>query len=180
MNRVSASIAHASWSTASRFTASRFTASRLTASRLTAIKSIAFGSTASKYSSNLVRSWSPNMRNYSFKVHLWVHSISASKCISQLAQLQPPSVSLSWPVLSAFKGISKLARSRTPSASLSSLHLSLQVHLQTHSNTASKYIFKKRLWVYRDTAVTEVDRVTGSIHLKDCKVHRHHLIYILS
>jgi len=89
MNRFSASIAHGSQSTASRFTASR----------LTAFKSIASRSTASKYSSNYDRSWrptiSPNMVNYGFYVHLWVHSILASKCISNLAPSRPPSASLS-------------------------------------------------------------------------------------
>ena len=49
-------------------------------------------------------------------VHLCVHSISASKCMS------------------------KLARSRPPSASLSSLNLGLQLHLPTCSITASQCI----------------------------------------
>jgi len=84
INRVSASIAHASWSTASR---------------LTPLRSIASRSTASKYSSNLDWSWppsvSPNTLNSSIQVHLWLHSISVSKCISKHARLRRPSTS-SW------------------------------------------------------------------------------------
>jgi hypothetical protein len=115
----------------------------------------------------------------------------ASKCISQHAQLRLPSASLSsvdlglqvrLPTRSipASKCISKLARSRSPSASLSSLDLSLQVHLNTRSITACKYILKEEWRVYEDTAVTEVDRVKGSIYLADRGVHRHHLISISS
>jgi len=186
MNRLSAFIAHASQSTASRFTASRLTASRLTASRLIAFRSTASRSTASKYSSNPVRSWhpslsrntlnygftqspppsgSPNSLNHGLQVHRWVHWISRS-----------PSASLSSLDPSVSKCISTLTRSRSPSASLSSLDLNLQVHLQVCSLRASKYIFKERQWVYEDTGVKEVDRVTGSIYSADLAVHRHHLI----
>ena len=70
--------------------------------------------------------------------------------------------------------------SRSPSASLSSLDLSLQVHLQTRLITASKYIFKERWQLYRDTAVTEVARLTGTIYSADPGVDRHHLISISS
>jgi len=116
--------------------------------------------TASKYSSNLARSWppsaSPNSLNYGLQVHLWVHSISVSKCVSTFA------------------------RSRRPSASLSSLDRSLQVHLQRCSITASKYISTERPRVYGDTGVTEVDRVTGSIYSADPRVDWHHLISISS
>ena len=55
-----------------------------------------------------------------------------------------------------------------------------RAYLQTHSITASNYIFKDRRWVYGDTGVTEVDRVTGSIYSADLGVHRHHLISISS
>jgi len=226
MNRVSASIAHASQSTASR---------------LTAFRSIASTSTASKYSSNHVRSWpprvSPNTLNYGFQVHLCVHSISASICISKLARLRPPNsldqclqVHLQTRSITASKlarsqppsaspnsldyGIqtrsitaSKLARSRPSSASPTcsitasklldrclqvrtikaskyispnSLDHGLQVHLKTCFITACKYIFKERRRVYGDTAVTEVDSMTGSIYLADRGVHRHHLISISS
>jgi len=160
MNRVSTSIACAFQSTVSRFTASRFTAPRLTASRATAFRSIASWSSTSKDSSNPDGSWlpcvSPNTLNYGFQVHLWVHSILASKCIS------------------------KLAPSRPPTASQSSLHLSLQVHLQALSIMASKYIFKDRRQLYGDTGVTAVDRVMGSIYSADHGIDRHHLISISS
>jgi len=72
--------------------------------------------------------------------------------------------------------MSKLAQSPPPS----SHDRGLQVPLQTRSITASKYIFKERRWVYRDTGVTEVDRVTGSIYSADPGLDRHHLISILS
>ena len=152
MNRVSASIAHASWSIAPRFTASRFTACRLASSGLTAFRSIASRTTTFKYSSNLDRSWaSPNTLNYGFQVHLWVHSISASKCISTLARSWPPSQSLSWLNLGhqahlqshsilASKCLSEYTRSWLPSALPNSLDLGLQVHLQTGLILASKCI----------------------------------------
>jgi len=76
--------------------------------------------------------------------------------------------------------ISKLARSQSPSVSLNSHDYGLQVHLQTRSITASKYIFKERQRVYGDTGVTEMERVTGSIYSADPGVDRHHLISISS
>jgi len=83
---------------------------------------------------------------------------------------------------------------------LSSLDLGLQVHFQTRSIAASKfisdlsrtpfpsasqtllikYLFKERRRMYGDTGVTEVDRVTGSIYSADPGVDRHHLISISS
>ena len=56
----------------------------------------------------------------------------------------------------------------------------LQVHRQTRSITSSEYIFKERRWVYGNTGVMEVDRVTGSIYSADPGVDRHHLICISS
>jgi len=41
---------------------------------------------------------------------------------------------------------------------------------------ATKYLLKEWRLVYRDTGVTEVDRVMGSIHSADPGVDRHHLI----
>jgi len=111
--------------------------------------------TASKYSSNLARSRPPSASPNSLDDGLQSRSITASKCISKLARSQPPSVSLN------------------------SHHYGLHVHLQTRSITASKYIFKERRQVYRDTGVTEVERVTGSIYSADPGVDRH-LISILS
>jgi len=113
MNRVSASMAHASRSTASRFTASR----------LTALRSIASRSTASDYSSNHDRSCptgaslsvldlglgaSPYTLDHGLPVHFGVETIPASKCISKLTP--------SWP----------------PSAYPNSLDPGLQVHLWVH------------------------------------------------
>ena len=86
------------------------------------------------------------------QVHLQTRSITASKCFSRLARLR----------------------------SASSHDHGLQVHLQTRSITASMYIFNERRWVYRDTGVTEVHRVTGSIYSADPGVDRHHLISISS
>jgi len=126
---------------------------------------------------------------------------SVSRCISELTQSRPPSASLSSLDLgllvhhlvhsvSASTYIYKLARSLPPSASLGSLDLSLQVHLhtrsglhvhlQTRSIPASKYIFKEHHQVYGDTAVVQVDRVTGSVYSADPGVDRDHLISISS
>ena len=108
-------------------------------------------STASKYSSNLDRSWppsaSPNSLHHGLQVHLQTRSITASKCISKLSRLQPPSASLSsldhgpqvhlqTPRITA----SKFARLWPPSASPNSLDYGLQVHLSVHSISASKCI----------------------------------------
>jgi len=59
-----------------------------------------------------------------------VHSITASKWISKLAQSPPPSAS------------PNLDRSQPRSASLSSLHPGLELHLQTWSITASKDMYE--------------------------------------
>jgi len=82
--------------------------SRTTPSRLT----------ASKYSSDLVRSWPPSVSPNSEDYGLQVCTITASKCIS------------------------KLAPSRLQSASPNSLKHILQVYLYSHSITASKCISK--------------------------------------
>jgi len=143
---------------------------------------------------------SPNSLDHALQVHLQTRLFTASKCISKLARSRPPSVSpdsldhgLQVRMIMASKCISKLARSRPPSSSLSSLNLCLQVHLQTLSITAStciseftqspspsasqtrsiKYIFKYRRLLYRDTGVTEVDRVTGSIYSADSSQSRY-------
>jgi len=113
--------------------------------------------------------------------------LSVSKCISKLARSRPPSISLSTldfdlhvqvqtRLIPASECISKLAPLGSPC-----LHdHDLQVHLQTHSITASKYIFKECRWLYRDTRGLEVDRAMGSIYSADRGVDRHHLISISS
>ena len=124
-------------------------------------------------------------------MYLQTRSITASKCISRLARSRPPSASPNWldyglqmhlqiRSITASKCISKFAQSQSPSLSLKSLDYGLQVHLQTCSITASKYIFNERCRVYRDTGVTELDRVTGSIYSADPGVDRHNLISISS
>jgi len=72
-------------------------------------------STASKYSSKLVRLRPPSTHDHGLQVHPQTRSVTASKCISKLARLRPPS------------------------ASPNSLDYGRQVHLQTHSITASKF-----------------------------------------
>jgi len=86
----------------------------------------------------------------------------ASKCISKLAQSQPPSVSpnsldygLQVRMITALKCISEFTRPWPPSASLSSLDHGHQVQFSTRSITASKYIVNERRRVYGDTGVTE-------------------------
>jgi hypothetical protein len=128
--------------------------SRTTASRLT----------ASKYSSNLARSWppsgSPNSLDYGLQVHLQTRSITASKCISKLARLRPPSshdhglqVHLQTRSISASKCISKLARLRPPS----SHDHGLQMHLQTRSVTASKCMSKLARSRPRSASISSLD-----------------------
>jgi hypothetical protein len=91
-----------------------------------------------------------------------------------------PSTPLGSPDLSGCKFISKLNQSRSPSASLVSLNLCLRVHVQTHSIMACMYFLKKPSQVYRDSRVTEIYRVMGSIYSADRRVHRHYLISITS
>ena len=81
------------------------------------------------------------------QVHLQPHSITASKCISEVAWLLPASshdyglqVHLQTRSITASKCISKVTRSWPPSASLSSVNHGLQVHLQTGSSTVLKWI----------------------------------------
>ena len=125
---------------------------------------------ASKCISKLARLRPPSSHDHGLQMHLQTRSITAFKCISEFT-------------ITASKCISTLARLRPPS----SHDHGLQLHPQTGSITASKciseftqslspsasqtrsikYIFKERRRLYGDTGVTEVDRVTGSIHSAD-------------
>jgi len=124
---------------------------------------------ASKCISKLTRSWppSPSLSSLerSLQLHLQTRSITASKCISEFTRSLGLQVHLQTRWIAASKCISEFTRSQSPSAS------------QTSS---MKYIFKVRRRLYRDTRVTEVDRVTGSIYSADPAVDRHHLIPISS
>jgi len=91
--------------------------------------------------------------------------MTASKCISKLAQSWPPSVSpnsldygLQVRMSMASKCISKLARSQSRSASLSSLDHCLQVYLQICSITASKCISKLARSQPRSISLRSLDR----------------------
>jgi len=95
-------------------------------------------STASKYMCDLARSRppqaSPISLDHGLHVHLQTHSITASRCISNLAPLRPASshkhglqVHLQSRSITASKSISKLARSRPRSVSQNSLDYGLQV-----------------------------------------------------
>jgi len=190
-NWVSASIEHASRSTASRFTTSRFTASRLTAFQLNCFQInllqvllqccfIMASKCISQHAQLRLPSASQSALDLGLQLHLQTRSITTSKSVSEFTGWQPLIESLCPLELSVSKCIPKFTWSRSPSASLSSLDLSLQVHLQTLSITASKYILKTRWRVNRDTAVTEVDRVMGCIYLAHRVVHRHYLISISS
>jgi len=118
--------------------------SRTTASRLT----------ASKYSSNLARSWppsaSPNPLDHGLQLYLQTRSITASNCNSKLARSRPPGASpnsldhgLQVHLQTRSITASKFARSWPPKCiSLNSLDHGLQVHLQTRSITASQCISK--------------------------------------
>jgi len=137
--------------------------------------------------SKLARLRPPNSLDRSLQVHLQTHLITASK----LARLRPQNsldrglqVHLQTCSITASKLLDRCLQVRTIKASKyispNSLDHGLQVHLKTCFITACKYIFKERRRVYGDTAVTEVDSVTGSIYLADRGVHRHHLISISS
>jgi len=102
-------------------------------------------------------------------MYLQTRSITASKCISKLAQSRPRSVSpdsldsgLQVRTIMASKCISKLARSWPLSASLSSLDLSLQVHLWVHSISVSKSISNTLDQVYLQGATAVVRRCRGN------------------
>jgi len=93
-------------------------------------RTITSWSTTSKYSSNLHLSWfpsaspmfpnnCPSLHNYCLQLHLWTHSITASKCISKFIPSWPPSVypnslndGLHVGMIMVSKCISRLARSR--------------------------------------------------------------------
>ena len=78
-------------------------------------------------------------------MHLQTGSITASKSISEFTQSRLPGVSpnsLDHGLKVRTLMASQVARLRSRIASLSSLNLRLQVHVQTRSMTASKYISK--------------------------------------
>jgi hypothetical protein len=72
-------------------------------------------------------------------VHLWVHLISATKCISQHAQSQLARAFLGSLNLLVSKCISKLAQSQSPSASPHVLDHGLPVRLQVAIAVVSRY-----------------------------------------
>ena len=99
-------------------------------------------STASKYFSNLDRSWPPSVSPKT--------SITASKCISEFTQSRPPDASLSSLDLGlqmhlqphsipTSKCISEFTRSRSPNSSRHSLDLGLLGHLSVHSISVSNH-----------------------------------------
>jgi len=72
---------------------------------------------------------SPNSLGHTLGVHLWVHLISASKCMSKSLDHGLP-VHLQTRSITASQCISKPNQSRPPTAYLSSLDFGHQVHLQ--------------------------------------------------
>jgi hypothetical protein len=94
---------------------------------------------------------SPNSLDHSLQVYLQTPSLTASKPMSKLTPLRPPSASPYWLdhslqvhlqhcSITASKCISKLARLRPPSALPYSIDHGLQVYLQTRSITHSEHI----------------------------------------
>jgi len=110
----------------------------------------------------------PILTDHGFHVSLRILSFTDSKCVSEFTRFQlqrsasPNGINLGRRVLFWVH-----LRSRSPIASLSSLEFSLQVHIQTRSIMASSCIFKVRLWFNRDTIVTQVPRMSGSLYLPD-------------
>ena len=119
--------------------------------------------TAAKCSSNLAQSQPlkcisrparlrpPSSHDHGFKVHLRIHSITISECISNFTRSGHPAVSsylldLRLQVyppthsITASKCISKYAGLPLPSASLTSLDHGLGVYLQIPSITACQFI----------------------------------------
>jgi len=99
-------------------------------------------------------------------------SNTASKCISELAQLRPPSshehglqVHLQTRSITASKCISEFTRSTSPSASLGPLDLSLQVHIQTRSLTASKCISEFSRSTSRSASLSSLD-LSLQVHIQ--------------
>ena len=146
---------------------------------------------ASQWISKLAQLLPRSSHDHALQVHLQTRQLKASKCICEFTRFRSPNASphtldpgpqvpLSVHSILVSKFISKPALSRPPCASLSSLDLCHQVHPQNHSITASKYILRQRRRGYGDTAVTEVDRVMGSIYLADPRVDRHPIISISS
>jgi hypothetical protein len=100
-----------------------------------------------------VRSWpptaSPTSHDYGSGLNLYVHLITASKSMSNLARLWPPrshdyglQVHLQTHLIMASMYISNLTQSHPPSLSPNSLHHTFQVNLQTCSIIAPKCISK--------------------------------------
>jgi hypothetical protein len=70
------------------------------------------------------------MLNDSFQAHLWVHSIPASKCISEVTQYLSLQMHLQFRLTQASKCISEFTGFQSPSAFPNRLNYCLQVHLQ--------------------------------------------------
>ena len=124
MNRVSPSVAPPSWTTACSLT-------------------------ASKYSSNLARSWppgaSPNSVNHSLQVYLITLRIAAPKFGWSMPLSESPNsveqgltLHLHTRSITAFTSVSNLGQSWPASAAPNSLNISLQVYVQAGAITASK------------------------------------------
>jgi len=103
--------------------------------------------------SRFARSWPPSASthwlDHNLGVHLYAHSITASKWISKLSWLRPRSPSpnlldhgLQTRSITASKCISNLAQSQSRSPSLVSFDHGLQVYFQIRSITASKCVSK--------------------------------------
>jgi len=197
INRISARIVPPSQTTASRMDASQYSSNHagsqpsitftdlLDYSLQVYLQTLSISAT--QCISQLSRWQPPSLHNHDLQVHLQTCLIPASKCFSKLTQLPPPSVplishhyGLQVRTIIASKCISKLSGSRPPNASLSSLDLSVHVHLQIHLITATKHIFNKRLVLYGEAGVNDVDRGMGSICSADPRVDRHHLVSISS
>jgi len=108
----------------------------------------------SKCMSKLGRSWpqsaSPNLLDYGLQVHPQLGCITASKCISKLARLRPPSshhhclkVQLRTGLIMISECISKFTWSRPPNVSPNTYNHTLQVYFQTCSITASKFAWSR-------------------------------------
>jgi hypothetical protein len=122
----------------------------------------------------LALSTRPNSLDYGLQVHLQTHFITASKCISNPARLDPPSTqNLGLPVhlhsisIAISECISQFTQSRPPSVCSNTVNYRLQLHLQTHSITASECIS-----AFIQLSFSCAPRIALKHHLQPVQIHR--------
>jgi len=141
--------------------------------------------TTSKYSANVDSSWPPSSSLtsliHSRQVHLWVHFLLASQCISKVTQWLPPSsypssldycpqVYLQFCLITFLRSISDCTWSQPPSVFWTTLDHGLQVHLYIHTITGYKSISEFPQWVSLGASVIirEYGLPQDGLHVYPC------------